>query len=146
MGQPFPLIPEEDLSNFELSGTCTVWETAPEIASNIINTNQDWGVIFDWKTSGSMAGSLSGTWTVWVYLERMGPLEGPNVPSEDEPFVAASSAHNYSKTIKIAKNTVPVGLYKLTTAVTMRGPNPDQIPTPIAMLGDGPLIQVYKVP
>jgi hypothetical protein len=142
---PFNLIPEEDISNFDLSGTCTVWESAPANATNIINTSQEWGVIFNWITAGSMAGSLSGKWTVTVYLERMGPQEGPDVPPEDVPYVTTVLPQNYSKTITIHANTVPVGLYKLTTAVTMRGPLPLEIPTPIAMVGDGPLIQIYKV-
>ena len=141
----FPLIPEEDISNFELSGQCEVWESAPQNATNIINTSQDWGVKFDWKTAQSMAGSLSGTWTVWVYLERMGPQEGPDVSPQDVPYVTTVLPQSYSKTITIIKNTVPPGLYKLTTAVTMKGPGPLQIPTPIAMVGDGPLIQVYQV-
>jgi hypothetical protein len=142
MGQ---LIPEEDISNFDLAGTFTVWENTPANTSNIINTSQDWGVKFDWTTSGSMAGSLSGTWTVNVYLEQMGPGEGPAVAPQDVPYVTTTLPQNYSKIITIAKNTVPPGLYKLAVAVTMRGPLPLQIPTPIAMMGDGPLIQVYKV-
>jgi hypothetical protein len=141
----FQLKVEEDISNFDLSGECEVWESAPANATNIINTAQDWGVKFDWKTAGIMAGSLAGTWWVTVYLEKMGPQEAPDVPSQDVPYVTTTLPQNYSKTITIAKNSVPPGLYLLTTAITMNGPLPLQIPTPIAMMGNGPLIQVYKV-
>ena len=145
MSYIFPLEAEEDIGNFALSGSCTVWETVPENKTKIIRTDQDWGVLFNWTTSGLMAASLSGKWWVHVYLELMGPGEGPGVAPKDENYVTTALPQNYSKIITIPKNTVPPGLYKITAAITMTGPPPMQAPTPIAMMGEGPLIQVYNV-
>jgi hypothetical protein len=144
MPSTFDLKPEEDVGGLELSGTCTVWESDPENTTCIINTSQNWGVTFDWTTSGAWAGSMSGKWTVWVCLEKMGPDEAPAVPSEDVDFHQDWRPYDYSHKVTIKAGDVSVGLYRLATALTMRGPT--DIPTPLAMLGDGPLIQVYEVP
>lgn len=144
-GYTFDLQPEEDQSDFELSGTCTLWESVPERKSKLIRTDQDWGVTFNWSTAGNMAGSLAGDWHLRVYLEKMGPGDGPPVNPVTKKYETTADPQDYSESITIQKGTVPPGLYKVTAAITMTGPDPNHYPTPIAMMGEGPLIQVYKV-
>jgi hypothetical protein len=54
-----------------------VYEQGGAGPTNIIRTDQNWGVIVKWKTSGSLVRMICGKWCLQMHLESMGP--GPEL-------------------------------------------------------------------
>jgi hypothetical protein len=142
MSNPFPLAIQENLPFFSLKGQCTLWESDPtQPPATIIATSESWGVKFDWQSIGALNHIIAGNWKLTVYLDMMGPGTSPTLPSATVAFV--SQPNNYTKTLTFQPGSVPEGLYRLTTSVVLQGPGG---PGPIAMMGDGPLIEFYQFP
>ena len=75
-------------------------------------------------------------------VEAMGPPEAPYLKTYDLPVVA--QPHYYEQNCRFEAYTLKPGIYKLVVAITMIGDN--NRPGPFALLGDGPLFQVYEFP
>jgi hypothetical protein len=116
-------------AGFVISGTAVLQEllTPPDINHpQIITPNptaiqreQDAQVEFTWNQTGPLIGSLGAhTWRFDVFLEQMGPNEGPNIPFKLEPY-STTTGFQPSVICKIPKNTVPVGLYRVTARMML---------------------------
>ncbi|HGY54842.1 MAG TPA: hypothetical protein ENK44_03990 [Caldithrix abyssi] len=152
---PFTMVHEDILPFFGVNCQCELEErslpqplpglptTTGWAPTNIIQTGQNWRVQFDWNTIGPLNYYMAGTWHLRVYLEKMGGGEF-TLPSANKTVNFVSAPHHYSNEyIEIPGGTVPAGIYKLVTAITMKGPG--GIPGPIAMFGEGPMVQFYDV-
>ncbi len=107
----------------------------------IIQTSQSWRVTFDWETVGTLNNYMSGEWELKIYLEKMGGGEY-SLPGNTSIVPFVSAPHHYmNQSITIPANTVPAGVYKVVTAITMKGPS--GVPGPIALFGEVPMVQFY---
>jgi hypothetical protein len=141
----FEMTYEELVPVFEVHCLCEVIELdAPHQPTNIIRTDQRWAVRFSWNTEGALNYIMAGTWHLQVFLEKMGLGEFDlDRATRDVTFVAQQIS--YTEQIDFPARSVPVGIYKLVAAITFSGPPPDKRNGPIALFGEGPMIQFYDV-
>lgn len=142
---PFQMTYEELVPVFTVRCDCDVIEMdAPHLPTNIIRTDQRWAVRFRWRTEGALNYIMAGTWHLRVYLEQMGGGEFDlGRATRDVSFVARPTLYDEQITTNAA--VVPAGIYKLVTAITFSGPAPERRNGPIALFGEGPMIQFYDV-
>jgi hypothetical protein len=133
----FAMTCEENLPFFEISGKCTIFEAIPETPTIIIRTNENWGVIFEWKTTGPLNFLIAGTWHLDVLLEKWGPGEAGALPTTNVPFVSAP--HTYNRIVTFAPQ--PEGSYKISTRVKLHGPG--GVPGPLVCMAEGPMLDFY---
>lgn len=137
----FPLVFEELLPYFNITGSCTVFETPSYGPTTQIENNSSWGVRFDWKQEGPLCWMICGSWTLTIYLEEMGPKEFTlNNNTKTISFVQ-DSPHSYSEMIQFPAGLIEDGVYRLITTLTFKGPKGN--PGPVVCFGDGGLIQFY---
>jgi hypothetical protein len=134
----FPMVCQEILPWFGLTAKGTLWERTPESPTNIIHTNEQWGVVVQWKTTGPLNHLISGAWKLDCYLEKMGPGEAPTLPPATVAFV--SRPNDYRAVLTFPP--MAEGVYKLATTITMKGPL--GVPGPIAAMGEGPMIEFFS--
>lgn len=131
-----------------VNGTATVTESALiNPPSNVVRTTEAWEVRFHWETTGILNDTITGTWHLEVFLERMGPLEAPVLAGTTKnvaltPVLVGNSV--YDETLPFAAGLVPAGLYQVTAIITMDGPLNN--PKPIAGFADLGLVQFYVSP
>jgi hypothetical protein len=135
---------EELLPYFDLSGTCEVFEQTPPggAPTQIIRTDQAWGVEFKWDTSGPLNYVMCGKWILRVLLEEMGCGEfclEEGLSKAEVDFVCGP--HHYEYKFNIPAGKVRPGVYKLVATITMVGPC--NIPGPIAGFCEGKMLQFY---
>lgn len=133
----FNMICEELLPLFGISGKCTLFETTPDTPTNIIRSNESWGVKFEWNTAGPLNFIMAGTWKLECFLEKMGPTEAPSLPSQTTPIVSAPNAYNKTLTFP----GMAAGVYKLVAVLNAKGPG--GVPGPISCMAEGPMVQFY---
>ena len=114
----------------------------PIPTNRVIQKDQDIHVHFRWNVSGLLHQLLVGSceWIGNVYLERMGPGEGPAVPSQTVSFNASGA---YALDVQIAGNTLPVGVYRVVTTLRARHIT-HGIMLPVAGFEDERLIEIYE--
>ena len=141
----FEMTYEELLPVFSVNCDCEVIELdAPHMPTNIIRTDQRWAVKFSWETEGALNYIMAGTWHLQVFLEQIGGLEFDlGGATRDVSFNSLPT--NYEETISFNAGTVPAGIFKLVAAITFAGPAPERRNGPIALFGEGPMIQFYDV-
>ena len=136
----FPMVCEEQLPLFGLSGSCTLFETNPDTPTNIIRTNEAWGVVFKWTTSGPYNHLMAGHWHLDCFLEKWGPGEAGALPGTTVAFVSAP--HSYSETLTFpAVGNAKEGSYKISTRLKLHGPL--SVPGPVICMAEGPMIDFY---
>lgn len=136
---------EELLPFFSLKGTCEVFENTPpgSTPTQIIRTDQSWGVRFKWETCGALNHIMCGKWQLRILLEEMGCGEScvPDPYSKAEvPFVCGP--HCYEHTITVPARQVKAGVYKIVATITMVGPC--GVPGPIAGFCEGQMLQFFE--
>ena len=122
----------------------------PENPSQLIDTDQAWGVKVDWEMHGILAKFLHATFELRILLESIGPgaeLALPasvvEVDSLSAPWVAGQRV--YSRKITIAAGTVPAGAYKLVTLLQLYDhANPGAKPYPVAGMVEGPIVNFFN--
>ena len=148
---PFHLDFEEILPLFSVAPSeNTVFEgpapvpfpDATPVPVTSIRIDQQWGVRFKWETQGNLNWLMAGTWELTVYLERMGGGEF-NLPGGTKNIAFVSAPNTYTEDLTFPAGSVPEGAYRIVTTVTMKGPSGFR--GPIGAIGDGPVIQFYKV-
>ena len=151
MSNPFPLVLEENLPFFNLTGgTCTVYEGAapapfPDVTPapiNNIRTDQPWGMAVTWTTSGVLNHLLAGNWILTCYMEQMGGAEF-SLPGNTYTVPFVSAPHTYNHVFHYSPGTCPPGAYRVVMTAAMAGPAGYR--GPVAAVGEGPLLQFYKV-
>ena len=141
----FEMTYEDLLPVFSVNCSCDLIELdTPHLPTNIIRTDQRWAVRFNWTTEGALNYIMAGTWHLQVFLEQMGVGEFDlSNASKNVNFYACP--HDYEETINFNAGSVPAGIYKLVVAVTFSGPPPERRNGPIALFGEGPMVQFYDV-
>lgn len=143
---------EELLPLFAINGQCETQEYSPVLTgggvftpNNHIQIGQAWRVKFDWNTTGFLNYLIAGKFELRVFLEQMGGGEF-NLPNATKIVNVVSSPNAYSDTIEVSaavSANIPAGVYKLVSALTMKGPG--GVAGPIAAFAEGPMVQFYKV-
>jgi hypothetical protein len=136
------------------SGTAVLQELAtlpdndfPQVVTvgpTAIQTEQDAQVEFTWSQTGPLVPWITATWRFDVFLEQMGPTEGPAIPYKTDPFVGTIGSKSYI--VPIAKNTIPVGLYRVTARMMLIGPGLllDTAVSPIVAFEDLGFVQYHN--
>lgn len=111
--------------------------------TNLIRTDQDWGVKVQWELRSLLAPLLSGEWRIQGLLERIGRDTPPTAIDHDLPvvkvhyhdgaFVSADHQMLWKADVKIAKGSVSPGTYKLVTVIQLY----DDSGKPTAICGMG---------
>jgi hypothetical protein len=109
-----------------------------------IQRDQNSRVEFSWTQIGILSTMLMGTWRCDVFLEQMGPGEGPAITGSTTAFVQVDgNAYNHS--VNIPAGLVPVGLYRVTSRLMLLpiGGNENSL-SPIVGFEDLGLVQYHN--
>ena len=151
----FPMDHEELMPAFGVHCNCDVLEVTPAggpgavTSTQIIRTDQDFRITFDWETSGWLNYLIAGKWVLSVFVEKIGeddasipsPLGRKERKSERQPYhYECSDSRNW---IDVPAGTVSAGVYKLVTTMTFEGNSGYR--APIALFGEGQMLQFYDV-
>lgn len=134
-----------------------VYEYGGYRPTNIIRTDQSWGVHVKWKTSGKLTKMICGTWCVRIHMESIGRGPEFSLPAKAKKILLRPcDARGRYQTIHYGcKIHVPPGLipakycstpYKLVTTLTYLEPcryKKRQSPGPIAAYVDGQILQFF---
>jgi len=114
------------------------------VPSNMIaQTEQPLKTKLKWRVRGALPLIMAGNWECAVYLEEMGKGEYSGLPfTKSVPLVAALD-HTYLVDVDIPHSTIPVGLYRVTVAVTLIGPPPSNAVLPVVAFSDIGILRVY---
>jgi len=139
---------EDREEDFNVTGTCQVFEKGAFDPTTLIKTNQDWFVRIRLRTEGIMNGTTAGSFLLRLHLEGLGlaasELDLPAVAVSVD-LTPDSPPQDYLKDIEVKAGDVPVGAYKLVTTVNVIGPAPKKAPAAIAGYCEGPILQFYAV-
>lgn len=141
MSNPIPLECEQTIPQFDVSGTIETWEVQPERVTNVIRTNQKWGVLFKWTQSGPLCWFLDAQWHVKISLEQIGPEEAPEIPEKVLDLVR-QDPHTYTGNVEVEPNQLPAGDYIMVAALTLTD-STGTIPLPLGAYAEGPKIHIY---
>ena len=113
------------------------------VVNNIVQCNQELTVHFRWdvRTSYGEAFNPQCKFLCRVYLEQMGPGEGPDNFEGTCPIICQDNQH-YNYYINIHAGDVPAGAYRMVCTLTML--NPSNNPLPVAAFADLGIIQFYE--
>jgi hypothetical protein len=139
---------EDREEDFNVTGTCQVFEQGVVDPTTLIKTNENWFVRIRLQTEGLLNGSVSGAFRLRLRLEGLGAVAPElDLPAADEIVALTPQAApaNYLKDININAGDVPAGIYKLVTTAIVEGPAPNNVPQPIAGYCEGPILQFYNV-
>lgn len=126
--------------------------------TNVIRSDQDWGVQIDWTMTGPLSVWLDANFHLRAYLERMGPgaevirpSAGPvvvhtkSVPLGSDPMGTAQ--RKYSAKIEIPHNGMPDsvadGVYRLVVTLQLIEAGSGN-PTPVAGFYDAGLVNIFS--
>ncbi|MEL6926240.1 MAG: hypothetical protein AAFO94_19520 [Bacteroidota bacterium] len=104
----------------------------------IIQQGQALHCHFTFNVSGFLHPLLMANWTCTILLEKMGPGEGPALPTTTINYNATG---NYNGTMTIP-GSLPVGTYRIVATLTCFHPLTGT-PLPLAAFEDGKMVQVY---
>ncbi len=137
---------------------CTVYEgpatPTPPLPSpiGIIRSNQDWGVLVEWTTEGTLVPVIPGVWHLNLHLESIGPGPELRLPANEVhvPLTPGPSPQKYSVRIDIPAGTVPTPPHEtqpymlLTTITHSFCEQPPYQPSSMAGYHEGPILQFYN--
>lgn len=149
---------ESGITAYDGTMTALVYEgsafTVPT-PNNIVRTDQDWGVRVEWTMCGTNRPILeafnpNAEFRLLVYLERIGPGAGAQLPSPAAVMpilggTVAAGCRNYVEDLQFNAGTIGAGTYHLTTVVQLyNGPTPGGTPQPAAGFIELPMVQFYN--
>jgi hypothetical protein len=130
----------------ELSGPGGSFPSVVTTPPTSIQLDQNSRLEFTWTQVGILSTMLTGIWRCDVFLEQMGPGEGPACAGVTTPFVP-TSGHTYNVFCNIPAGSVPIGLYRVTARLMLlpnsSGGNPNAL-SPIAAFEDLGLVQYHN--
>jgi hypothetical protein len=151
---------EVSLSEPALEGgiSAYVFEEGGVAPTNIIRTDQNWGVKIEWFLKGSLVPFICGYWCVSLHFESMGSPIGPDF-NEDEfdlktyelKLDPCKKLDEYGRAVYDYEFKVPAYTikpehcgrpYKVVTSVTYK--TICNKPGPMAGFVEGPMIQFYS--
>jgi hypothetical protein len=149
---------ESHLLDYQGSFTNTsVYEQAPVLVSNIIETTQKWGVTLEWVMTGVEARRGHGHWKVQVFLESMGPGPEYKLPGTGPVVVfnyegtwdATAGTRSFANIVgKLpiefdpAIDPVDPGTYRLTAVIQYY--DDAGAPFPVSGFFEGPMVEFYN--
>ena len=110
-----------DVINFK----CSIAEGNPTTPSNnVVHANQDVYFCCSWTQTGTAPekGWLSDKlhWHPRIYVEKMGPGEGPSVPwGQYQTIKQGKASTNYEDCIKLAANQLSEGVYRVVVTLNL---------------------------
>ena len=156
---PTPICFEERLEGFQLNGCCqpcgtmTISEGARPAPcdkppcqdwgpnpTNLIRTDQEWGIAFQWGHHGGIGEVLEGTWTVDVYLHRVddsGVIHRENFAEHKQLCDAC-----YHVDVAFKPNDVKPGIYQIYGAVSFTMKNGKH--ASISGIAEGPAVRFFE--
>ena len=144
----FALTCEELMPYWGFSGHCHLEEVGGTPPTQNIRTDQAWITQFDWRVTGMMNYFLDDEHSIWkmqLFLEKMGPGEGPSLPVVTESFIKLPLPHDYTHQYRVEAGTVPPGIYRLAASLslvcTVSG---SEVPYPVAAFAEGPVLRFYE--
>lgn len=137
---------EESLPLFGIqNGKFTVYELTPPGVNNtnIIRTDQTWGVKMEWDAVGPMCYMMCGKFHIKLFLEQWGGKEFSFPAGQGEATVPCKLCPgHYDIDIIVPAAVVPPGVFKLVISITTT--NPNDIPGPVACFAEGPMITFFQ--
>ena len=116
----------------------------PTVSNMIAQTDQPLKVKLQWRVKGALALIMAGKWECAVYLEEMGSGEYPGGPFTKSVSMVAKLDHTYNVEVDIPENSIPVGLYRVTVAVSLIGPPPTKAALPVVAFSDIGILKMYE--
>lgn len=124
----------------------------------IIRSDQDWEIDVNWEVHGSLLSPpasrtfpFTGEWVVRVYIESMGRGPEREIPKDRQGIrvnvidgispAGEPDKKEYSTSIKVPKNDLKPGVYKLVLAITHE--SSPGVPGLIAGFYEGDMLQIY---
>ncbi len=137
---------EDRGTDFNVSGTCEVFEAGIFDPTSLIKTSETWRVRVKLQTEGTLNAMIGGTWRVRVRLESLGNNPDYDLPAADvlvplAPSVAPNLYLPFLTEIVTPPFTIEAGAYKLVTTITYL--NLVGTPGPIAGYCEGGILQFY---
>lgn len=124
-------------------GFIDIFEVKGNLPTQIIRTDQAWGVKFHWAIVGDLCCMVQGYWNLAVYLEQMGGGEF-NLPHNTMPLDFLPKPHVYDpKPMIWNAGEVPVGIYRIVATLTVTAED-GVTPGPFAGYVEGPMLQFFK--
>ena len=126
----------------------TVHEHGGTAPTNIIRTDQAWGVNLAWQIHGPLVPMICGWWCLHIFMESIGP--GPEFALPDPgPEILIPVDHingNYSYHFDVPAGRVTADHcgtpYKVVVAITYK--TQYGTPGPLAGFVEGPMLQFYN--
>lgn len=137
------LIFEELMPAFQIVGDlkCFLKERPMEGQSVIIQKDNEFDVIFEWKQKGWLGMFLDGNWKCQVFFEAMGEKEESYAPVGMTAFVQKEEV-DYKLVVTVPARTLDAGIYRVVGRILFN--NKLNEPAPIAAFADLGLIQIYE--
>ncbi len=108
----------------------------PTESNMVAQTDQELHIRLKWRVTGTLPLIMAGKWDCAVYLEQMGSGEYPGGPFTKTVNLVAVTDHTYDVKIDVPAGAIPVGVYKIVVAVTLRGPAPSNAALPVAAFAE----------
>jgi hypothetical protein len=101
-------------------------------------------VVFNWTQGGPLLPWITANWRFDVFLEQMGPSEGPAILFTTTPYIGAAGA--FTSTLVIPAGTVPVGVFRVTARMMLlqAGFTSDTSVSPVVAFEDLGLVQYHN--
>jgi hypothetical protein len=113
--------------------------------TSAIQVEQDAQVLFVWNQTGPLTPWLTAIWRFDVFLEQMGPNEGPLVLPGQKIYDSTLNSDFFA--CPIPAGSVPVGLYRVTARMMLLGSGSllnDTTASPVVSFEDLGLVQFHN--
>lgn len=144
---------ETDLADYQGSLEAAAFEGPAPIfpPSNVIRSDQTWGIHVDWEVHGPLVEWLDAEFRVSVFLESIGTgpeydLPPVNISTLSVPVVidgAGNKTRTYSTNVIVAPAQVQPGIYKIATTLQLFEKATGN-PTPVAGFYEGRMIHIFE--
>ncbi len=116
--------------------------------TNVIRTDQPWGVTVKWEMDGALVLWLNANFHIQVVLERIGPGADFALPPVDVNTLTGTltnppPSRNYSVNVNVGPGAIPVGIYRVVAALHLYDDTTGS-PTPIAGFADCGYIDIFQ--
>ncbi len=116
--------------------------------TNVIRTDQPWGVTVKWEMDGALVLWLNANFQIQVVLERMGPgadfaLPPVIVGTLTGTLTNPPPSRNYTHNVNVVPGAIPSGIYRVVVALHLFDDTSGS-PTPIAGFADCGYIDIFQ--
>ena len=139
---------ETNLNDYQGSLEAIVFEGPPSFApTNVIRSDQDWGIRVSWEVHGPLAGWLDAEFRITIFLEKYGTgsdvdLAPAVIPTLSVLYDPATQSRTYSHDVNISAGVIPNGVYKIATCLQLYELGSGN-PVPIAAVVEGETVHLF---